>query len=411
MTHERHCAVCGRVYHTTRYKNRYCSRNCQIKAKNHKYEVPEDPMENGEPYLATLIYKKVCPVCGKNYTAKRSNQKYCSHHCSKLYRKNVIGKGNSVTLKVNDSKPVFNLDTGKIIYQKLCLNCGKEFKAQHITSKFCCQGCARKYSVHKSHQEKLSVSELMMTYEGATKDIKRYSDKEYLRISEASAFLGVSEKTIRRYVSSKELPSIRTRRIILVPTHSLVTMYINHVNASKKVCKEEERSKKIKAYLSITEASKEFDIKRTTIAHYFTKRKLHFIKIGHIRHYKYSDIEALIKDFRPNQHKSIRYWYTVVEIMSIYSMDRKQVYWFTQNHKIPHKKSGKIALYSKIHVDKIKVPSLFDKTQYCEPCELCKMYGLSKDRLYHIIKVMSIPTIRFGREVWILRSAFEGIIC
>lgn len=188
-------------------------------------------------------------------------------------------------------------------------------------------------------------------------------------------------------------------------------MYVDKVNATGKACNEDESVAKNNGYLSITEASIVFDIKRTTIAHYFSKRKLHFIKVGHVRHYSYSDIKKLIEDFRPNQYPSIKSWYSVDEIMSIYSMNRKQVYWFTQNHRIPHKKSGKHALYSKVHVDRIKGPSLFDRTQYCQPGELCEKYGLSKDRLYHIIKVMSVPTIRFGREVWILKSAFNGIVC
>lgn len=411
MTHQRHCSVCGRVYHTTRYKNRYCSRNCQIKAKNYKYQVLDEPMENGEPYLATLIYKKICPVCGMQFTAQRSNQKYCSQKCSKLSGKHVTGRGDSLTLKVNDCRPLFNQDTGRIFYQKLCLNCGKGFRAQQISTKYCCRECARKHSLLKSRLERKSLSEEQLLHSKVSQTISSYSSKEYLRISEDSALLGISEKTIRRYVSSGELPCVRTRRVILVPTKSLVSMYVDKVNATGKSCNEDESDAKNNRYLSITEAAAVFDIKRTTIAHYFCKRKLHFIKIGNARHYRHSDIKKLIGDFRPNQHTSIHHWYTVDEIMSIYSMSRKQVYWFTQNHKIPHKKSGKPALYSKVHVDKIKGPSLFDRTQYCKPEELCDKYGLSKDRFYHIIKVMSVPTIRFSREVWILRSAFEGIVC
>lgn len=58
--------------------------------------------------------------------------------------------------------------------------------------------------------------------------------------------------------------------------------------------------------------------------------------------------------------------------------------WFTENHKIPHKKG----------------PSLFDRSQYYQPDEICLKYNLSKDRMYHIVNVMQIPNIRFGREVW-----------
>ena len=67
-THEKHCIVCGRKYHTTRYKNRFCSRNCQVKYQNYQYQVPTELQANGDPYLAAKIYNKVCPICGKEVT-------------------------------------------------------------------------------------------------------------------------------------------------------------------------------------------------------------------------------------------------------------------------------------------------------------------------------------------------------
>ena len=367
-------------------------------------------MEDGKPYLATLIYKKKCPTCGTDFTAKRSNQKYCCHRCAKLSRKHAEGSGRDIMVKVGGCTPQFNIDTGKIFYKKVCLYCGKEFTAQQITTKYCSKECSRKYSLAKTRLEKGSRSDEQTFKYKVANTIMRYSNKEYLRISEASELLGVSEKTIRRYVATKELPSIRTKRIILVPTSSLVTMYVDGVNATGKSSKEIKCCTNAHRYLSITEAAAVFDIKRTTIAHYFCKRKLYFKMIGHVRHFRCSDIEKLIEDFRPNQYPAIKHWYSVDDIMSIYSMDRKHVYWFTGNHKIPHKKSGKKALYSKSHVDRIKGPSLFDRSEYCQPNDLCDKYNLSKDRLYHIIKLMSVPTIRFGREVWILKSAFDGII-
>lgn len=233
----------------------------------------------------------------------------------------------------------------------------------------------------------------------------------FLRLSEASELLGLSSKTIRRYVNDGSLPSIRTKGVILVPSSALTRMYIETVKSTGKSEKSSaDYSPRLHQYFSITEAASAFNIKRSTIEHYFRKRKLKHIKVGHTRYFLYSDIQKLLEDYRPNQYASIKEWYTVEDIMRIYDMEREQVYWFTENHKIPHKKCGKKACYSKVHVDEIKGPSLFDRSQYYQPDEICLKYNLSKDRMYHIVNVMKIPNIRFGREVWILRSAFDSII-
>ena len=135
MTHKRHCRVCGREFHTVRYKNRYCSSNCQKKAKEFKYEVPSELQEDGTPYLSALMYNKVCPTCGKEFTAKKKNTKFCSHQCSKLYRLHATDHGHNIALK-GKAEAFFSKDTGKVIYRKQCLNCGLDSKHSRSTQNF-----------------------------------------------------------------------------------------------------------------------------------------------------------------------------------------------------------------------------------------------------------------------------------
>ena len=116
-----------------RYKNRYCSSNCLKKAKEFKYEVPSELQEDGTPYLSALMYNKVCPTCGKEFTAKKKNTKFCSHQCSKLYRLHATDHGHDIALK-GKAEAFFSKDTGKVIYRKQCLNCGLEFEAQQINA-------------------------------------------------------------------------------------------------------------------------------------------------------------------------------------------------------------------------------------------------------------------------------------
>lgn len=92
MTHKRHCKVCGREFHTVRYKNRYCSSNCLKKAKEFKYEVPTEPQDDGTPYLSALMYNKVCPTpVEKSLLPKRRIQSFVRisvQNCTGCMRRN-----------------------------------------------------------------------------------------------------------------------------------------------------------------------------------------------------------------------------------------------------------------------------------------------------------------------------------
>ena len=82
------CIVCGREYETNFPQSKCCSDMCRDEHKRryaldyvnkHKPEAHEKKHYTLEPRL--------CVVCGKEYTPKAGNQKYCSDKCSYEHRK------------------------------------------------------------------------------------------------------------------------------------------------------------------------------------------------------------------------------------------------------------------------------------------------------------------------------------
>ncbi len=134
--------------------------------------------------------------------------------------------------------------------------------------------------------------------------MSKYADKEYLRISDAAEYLGISKKTIRRYIQDGSIQCLRTPGLILIKTESLLNLYISRAMVTGKSSPDSSMAldKDSREYLSITEAAEHFHIKRSTIEHYFRKRSLEYIMVGNARHFLKSDISQLIEDFRPNQH-------------------------------------------------------------------------------------------------------------
>lgn len=82
---EKKCEECGKLFMPKTSQQVTCSEACRkIRARRaarewaatHKQERKRTPRE-------PKTYKKVCEVCGKEYTCKNPRQKYCGEQCSK----------------------------------------------------------------------------------------------------------------------------------------------------------------------------------------------------------------------------------------------------------------------------------------------------------------------------------------
>lgn len=70
------CAFCGtEFYRNDKKAQRYCSEQCKQDANNAR--AREKAKQKNPP-------KKMCPVCGKEFTAKSAKFKYCGPFCKKV---------------------------------------------------------------------------------------------------------------------------------------------------------------------------------------------------------------------------------------------------------------------------------------------------------------------------------------
>lgn len=112
----------------------------------------------------------ICKQCGKEYTSRKKNSKYCSMKCRMESRKhytlncsNCDKPVDVIEWKYNkvisgDQKDFFCSKecTDKFHTQNLngiCLNCGTEFKSiKSVNQKFCCRKCYEEHKVKKCFQ-------------------------------------------------------------------------------------------------------------------------------------------------------------------------------------------------------------------------------------------------------------------
>ena len=117
------CPVCGKEFTTSNEKKIRCCSNCNAAAYRDRHRVK---------------HEKVCPICGKKFIARRSIDVYCSKEC------------------YEESKVIYR-HTHKVIKEqpeKICPVCGKKFVGKNSRRTYCSRKC--QYQAYREeHKEEL----------------------------------------------------------------------------------------------------------------------------------------------------------------------------------------------------------------------------------------------------------------
>ena len=125
------CKGCGVDFKVENLRQQYCDISCRDRAA---YNRSYDKREMARRRAARLKPKaaKTCVHCGAEYTAYKTNQKYCSVDCRDAAmhnRRRVVE--DAVRAGVRESKP--------------CIQCGKVFKPKKANNVFCTKACGSTY--------------------------------------------------------------------------------------------------------------------------------------------------------------------------------------------------------------------------------------------------------------------------
>lgn len=215
MSFKKVCKVCGRQFHSAKYTSRYCSENCYVKAKNWAKETRYNlELQGNKKTLNELLYNKVCPQCGLHFTSKKTNAIYCSQSCGKKYRAALRSEKERQNGRQNsfDKSVDFLAVSRRIKVAKICPCCGREFAAEKSTTMFCSGNCARKYRRRQEaaeRREKVTAEQIKHNI-----DVKESftPDSQFLRASDAAKYLGVSKRTVMRYIDQGIIKAKRLDR-------------------------------------------------------------------------------------------------------------------------------------------------------------------------------------------------------
>ncbi len=416
MSFKKVCKVCGRQFHSAKYTSRYCSENCYVKAKNWAKETRYNlELQGNKKTLNELLYNKVCPQCGLHFTSKKTNAIYCSQSCGKKYRASLRSEKERQNGRQNsfDKSVDFLAVSRRIKVAKICPCCGKEFAAEKSTTMFCSGNCARKYRRRQEaaeRREKVTAEQIKHNI-----DVKESltPDSQFLRASDAAKYLGVSKRTVLRYIDQGIIKAKRLPRVTLIERTVLrevlesdVSLHVK-TKAKIEVPPKDESSPIFNGeYITIPEASKLYDVPLNVMQNYLRRSDLKFTMYRNTRFYDKKEVDRYVKKRLRDRRPDIKEWYSVNDILTKFNITSITLNNQLYKASVPKRKDGGYTYYSKSHIDEM-FGYLLESDKYYTTEQLSEMYQLDKRRVSKIVQRYSLPKITRSGRILIEKVPFD----
>ena len=416
MSFKKVCKVCGRQFHSAKYSSKYCSENCYVKAKNWAKETRYNlELQGNKKTLNELLYNKVCPHCGLPFTCRKTNAIYCSPSCGKKHRAALRSQKDLQNGRQNscDKSVDFLVVSRRVKIVKICACCGREFEAQKATTMFCSGTCARKFRRRQSaaeRREKVTAEQVMQTV--AIKEMNA-PDSQFLRADEAAKYLGVSKRTVHRYIDQGIIKAKRLPRVTLIERTALREVLESDVSLHVKTKAKIEIPPKDDSnpifngeHITIPEASKLYDVPLNVMQNYLRRSDLKFTMYRNTRFYNKKDVDKYIKKRLRERRPDIKEWYSVNDILTKFNINSITLHNQLYKASVPKRKDGGYTYYSKSHIDEI-FGYLLEADKYYTTEELSEMYRLDKRRISKIVARYSLPKITKSGRILIEKVPFD----
>lgn len=416
MSFKKVCKVCGRQFHSAKYTSRYCSENCYVKAKNWAKETRYNlELQGNKKTLNELLYNKVCPQCGLHFTSKKTNAIYCSQSCGKKYRAALRSENERQNGRQNsfDKSVDFLAVSRRIKVAKICPCCGREFAAEKSTTMFCSGNCARKYRRRQEaaeRREKVTAEQIKLNI-----DVKESftPDSQFLRASDAAKYLGVSTRTVLRYIDQGIIKAKRLPRVTLIERTVLREVLESdvslHVKTKAKIevpPKDESNPIFNGEHITIPEASKLYDVPLNVMQNYLRRSDLKFTMYRNTRFYDKKEVDRYVKKRLRDRRPDIKEWYSVNDILTKFNITSITLNNQLYKASVPKRKDGGYTYYSKAHIDEM-FGYLLESDKYYTTEQLSEMYQLDKRRISKIVQRYSLPKITRSGRILIEKVPFD----
>lgn len=280
--------------------------------------------------------------------------------------------------------------SSRIKIKKTCEWCGQEFYALKITTRFCSKTCNER--AYKKGLRTAQVEKAIEQQE--SKPREELNKMEYLSVTRAATLLGLPLRTTYDLIYNGKLKACKlSSRLTLIRRCDIDEMVAN--GSYTKSAKKTEAT--ITEFYTTKEIQEKYGVSVSWIFKVGKEKDIPKIfRMGKTLWSK-SHVDKYIVKNRPDE--SITEWYSVPDLMAKFNMTTTAVYTFVSAHCIPKKKVKREVYYSKIHVDMAKGLKEPEKPEFYSMKEAIEKFGMTRDKIYHYVKVFGIPKHMEGKYV------------
>ena len=107
---------------------------------------------------------------------------------------------------------------------KVCQECGKEYTARTTVTRFCSHECARKNYKKRKKAEKLNQVK-SPNNQKAEYNFQKLNDKEFLSIADTCQLLGASRMTIYRQIKNGNINAVKLGRRTIIKKSEIEKLF------------------------------------------------------------------------------------------------------------------------------------------------------------------------------------------
>ena len=350
---------------------------------------------------SNIEIQKICQCCGKEFTAKTTVTRYCSHRCASTGYKNRVRDEKIENAAIKPSDPNLSPGQSPIINNRVYLNVQQTAELMGISrptvNRYCASGkvpCVkinRKIFIRRKDID--ALFEEAVPYQ--VTPLKRLPITEFYTLEEIVEKFGYSKETVYKTAKEKRIPNV------LCQGKKIYSKRHVDRHFSVKVPDPD-----INDWYTRDEIGLKYDISKDAVYSMVANHRVPRMNMNGMTVYSKIHVDNIMQARQPNPE--ITEWYTLEEIVERYNLKAPYVSNLIFRNAIPKTRHGNKGYYSKKHFDAL-MEAKFPKPAYYTAEEATARFGISRDVLYQHIKRHNIPHEKEGRYIRISKTHLDQL--
>ena len=228
--------------------------------------------------------------------------------------------------------------------------------------------------------------------------------KQYLSITEAADFLGVSRPTIYARLRSGELPYNQvSERTIRIPISAITAIQISTHKTTKN---QHLKVHDLRSYMTRAEVLKEYGVEKSKFHKVIQSKGISAVRHGQKALYLKSQMKEL---FFKETYPDVKEWYTSAELAIREGISRRRICVIAHKLSIPVKRAGTVCYIGRDAWDNRKLAPVVIERDYMTVDQAKKHYHIGGKHFYDAINASQISKVRKGNYVYFLKKDLDAL--